>query len=57
MKEKLKGGIDSIVGLVILVGLVIAGIIVAIVPLIDQGEDLASTATSGMSGLQSIISK
>ena len=57
MKEKLKGGIDSIVGLVILVGLVIAGIIVAIVPLIDQGEDLASTATGGMGGLQSIISK
>ena len=55
MDKKLRGGIDSIVALVILVGLVIVGIVVAVIPIINQGENLSETATGAMSDLQGVI--
>lgn len=57
MKKQLKGGIDSIIGLVILVGLVITGIVVAVIPIINQGEALGETATGAMSKLEGVFNK
>ena len=55
MKRQLRGGIETIVGVVILVGLVIVGIVTAVIPIIDNGEDLSTTATGAMGKLQGLI--
>ena len=51
MKNKLKGGIETILAVVILTGIVIALIIAAVLPTVEGGNDLAKTATNQLSDL------
>ena len=56
MKKKLKGGIETIIAIVILVGLVIALICAAVIPTMEAGEDLAGTAVNKLNTLGTTIS-
>ena len=55
MKKQLKGGIESVIATVIIVGIVVALIAVSDLPMANQGEELTSTATGALVGLQSTI--
>lgn len=56
MKSKLKGGIESIVGLIVIVGIVIALIIAAVLPAADQAADLGQQGTNKLDSLGEAIS-
>ena len=49
--KKLKGGVESIVALMILVGLVIALIIAVILPMTQQTSEIGKEGTNRMSDL------
>ncbi len=55
MKNKLKGGIETIIAVVVLVGLVIALIIGAILPVAEEGVELGSAGTNKLSGLTDVV--
>ncbi len=49
--QKLKGGIESIIGLIILVGLLIALIVVAIIPMMNKTTEVGQGGINRMDGL------
>lgn len=51
MGEKLKGGIESIIAVVILVGLVIALIIATVLPIAQEGKTIGEKGTDRLSEL------
>lgn len=55
MKKYLNGGIETIVAIVIVVGLVLLGIIVAVLPILTETENLSDTAQTGISGIGSAM--
>ena len=55
MENKLKGGIETILAVVILTGIVVALIIAAVLPTVQGGNDLASSATDRLSALDEKI--
>jgi len=55
MGQKLKGGVETIIAIVIVVGLVILGIVLAIIPIMNETNDLSDTAQGGISGLGSAM--
>ncbi|MBP3284813.1 MAG: hypothetical protein J6M02_04880 [Clostridia bacterium] len=52
MKKKLKGGIETIIALIIIVGLVLALIISVVVPMAGSTKDLGDEGTAGLKQLQ-----
>lgn len=54
--NKQKGGIETIIAVIILTGLVVALIIAAVLPTVEGGNDLAKTATGKMADLDITIS-
>ena len=57
MKNKLKGGIESIIAVIILSGLVIALIIAVILPSVKETSAMGDDATSRITNLRSTISR
>lgn len=55
MKKKLKGGIETIIAIVIIVGIVIALICVSVLPISKSSQQLTGTATSSLGKLQQTI--
>ena len=55
MKKKLKGGIESIIALIIIVGIVVALIIATVIPMARQGKELGDGGTTRISTLKSTI--
>ncbi len=51
MKNKLKGGIESIIALVIIVGIVIALIIATVIPIAREGKDVGDKSQNRLSTL------
>ena len=56
MREKQKGGIETIIAVIILTGIVVALIWGSVKPTVEGGQDLAKTATGRMSELDEQIS-
>lgn len=52
MRKMLKGGIETIIALIIIVGLVLALIIAVVVPMAGGTAELGSTGTAGLKELQ-----
>lgn len=55
MKKKLKGGIETIVAIIIVTGIVVALIFGVVLPTATEGEELMGAATSELTGLQTTI--
>lgn len=55
MKNKLKGGIETIIAVIILTGIVVALILVGVLPTVEGGNDLAKSATGRLSSLNEKI--
>ena len=55
MRKKLKGGIETIIAVVILVGIVIALIISAVLPTVLEGQNLSEGAVNRLSELDGVI--
>ena len=55
MLKKQKGGIETIIAIIILTGLVVALIWSAVKPTVEGGNDLAKTATGKLSSLDEKI--
>ena len=53
MKKKLNGGVETIIALIIIVGLVLALIISVVVPMAGETKNLGDEGTSGLKQLQS----
>lgn len=51
MKKKLKGGIESIIALIIIVGIVVALIIAAVLPIAREGRELGQAGTDKLGTL------
>ena len=55
MKKKLKGGIETILAVIILTGIVVALILVSVKPTADGASALTQKVTGKMSGLSTTI--
>ena len=55
MMNKLKGGIETIIAIVIVTGLVVALIISAVIPTANSGDKLLQAGVSGLANNQMTI--
>lgn len=55
MKNKLKGGIETIIAVIILVGIVVALIISAVLPTVLGGQNLSESAVDRLGALDDTI--
>ena len=53
--RKLKGGIETIIALVIIVGIVLALIIATVLPITDQSQELGEAGVNKIDSLTSAI--
>lgn len=55
MKKKLKGGLETIIAVVIVVGIVAALLFTTVIPMSQQGDSLISTTTGKLADQQITI--
>lgn len=55
MKNKLRGGMETIIALVIVVGIVVALLISTVVPMSNQGDQLIDATTNKLAEQQVTI--
>ena len=55
MIKKLKGGLEGIIAMVIVAGLVVALIFAVVIPMSDQGDKLIGTTTNQLVKQQATI--
>ena len=55
MRKKQKGGIETIIAVIVLTGIVVALIIAAVLPTVQGGNDLSKSATGRLSALDEKI--
>ena len=53
--KKLKGGIETIITIIIVVGLVLLAIILAVLPLIEETQHFSDTGVKGISSIGSAM--
>lgn len=56
MKNKIRGGLEGIIAIIILAGLVVALIIFAILPSAEYAADIGDTGKNTLSSLKDTIS-
>lgn len=56
MKSKIRGGIEGIIAVIVLAGLVVALIIAVILPSANTARDIGDTGKSTLSNLKDTIS-
>ena len=55
MKKKLKGGIESVIAVIIIAGIVVALLVAAVVPMAKDGDELLQDTTSALVEQQKTI--
>lgn len=55
MKKKMKGGVEGIIAVIIMAGLVIALIIAVILPMTKETKEIGDAGTGRLSSLESTL--
>ena len=55
MKNKIKGGLETIIAIIIVTGIVVALIISAVIPTATSGDQLLQAGVSGLANQQMTI--
>jgi len=55
MKGKLKGGLETIIAIVIIVGIVAALLLTTVIPMAQEGDKLIGTTTNALVSQQTTI--